>query len=249
MPESARSGAWRTLEDASTSPAGDPPGGPASPEARPGLAGGIVARSPWMIGSLGLAAVLGLIAVWLVVAGGRGTLVVAGGGPAAGASGRPGAVPVASGAAAGGELVVDVQGAVVRPGIVRLAGGSRVADAIVAAGGYSPRVAADRLDRVLNLAALVRDGDQVVVPSRDDPAPSAGGGAGGGAAGPGSGPIDLNQATAAQLDSLPGIGPVTAAKIIAAREEQRFVTVDDLRTRKILGEATFAKVKDLVTVG
>ncbi len=150
--------------------------------------------------------------------------------------------------ASAGSLVVDVQGAVSRPGIVHLPSGSRVADAIAAAGGYGPRVAADRVGRVLNLAALVRDGDQILVPSRDDPAdeasaaPPAMGTSGGG------GPIDLNHATATELDSLPGIGPVTAAKIIAAREEQPFATVEDLRTRKVLGSATLDKIKDLVVV-
>jgi len=150
--------------------------------------------------------------------------------------------------AAGGGVVVDVQGAVVRPGVQRLAAGSRVADAIAAAGGYGPRVDAGRIAAELNLAAPVKDGDRVVVPARGDPGPSAASGASDGGGSSGGALIDLNSATASELDTLPGIGPKTAQKIIDARAEKPFASVDELRDRKIVGAATFEKVRSLVTV-
>ncbi len=199
---------------------------------------------------VGAAALLALVALWLVVSGGRGSVVVDGAPSGAGASGEPAVADKPSGTA---HLVVDVQGAVVRPGVVELPFGSRVGDAIEAAGGFGPRVASDRVASALNLAALLHDGDQIVVPSRDDPAGPIGssrpsGGGGGGASGGSAAPVDLNHATAEELDALPGVGPATAAKIIAAREKQPFATVDELRSRKIVGAATFEKLRDLVTV-
>jgi competence protein ComEA len=171
--------------------------------------------------------------------------VVAGGEPLPSATGDVALQPVGR-----SELVVEIVGAVTRPGVYRLPAGIRIGDLVDAAGGYSPRVDVDRASRDLNLAALLADGDQVRVPSRDDAAATVGPGSPGGGApvGGSDGLVDLNVATSAELESLPGVGPATAGKIIAAREEQPFATVNELRSRGVLGEKTFEKVRDLVVV-
>ncbi len=140
-----------------------------------------------------------------------------------------------------GAVVVDVEGGVLRPGLVRLDAGARVADAIAAAGGYSP--AADLLAAVaqINLAAVLRDGQQVLVPI-------LGASTGGGGSGAGNGLVDLNHASPEELDALPGIGPVTVQKIVAARTEQPFGTLDEMVQRKVLTSAQLEKIRDLVTV-
>ena len=228
---------WRVLDDAAT--------------AQPPPAADAAAGLSWrLVAGLCLAAALG-IGAFVLAASGPGGEISVDGGAAWGASGSPRASDGLASAAAGGALVVDVQGAILRPGVIELAAGSRVGDAIAAAGGYGPRVNAERAGRELNLAAELHDGDRIVVPSRDDPAQGTGAqasGSGGGSGGTAGGLVDLNTATATELDALPGVGPVTAQKIIDARAEKTFATVDELRERKIVGPSTFEKLRDLVTV-
>ena len=143
---------------------------------------------------------------------------------------------------AGTGVVVDVEGGVLHPGIVELDTGARVADALAAAGGYSPAVDLLAAAAQINLAAILRDGQQVLVPIL-----GASSGGGGGASGS-SGLVDLNHASSDELDALPGIGPVTAQKIVAGRSEQPFGTLDELVERKVLTSAQLEKIRDLVTV-
>jgi competence protein ComEA len=153
-------------------------------------------------------------------------------------------------AAAPVELVVSVSGKVRRPGLVRVPDGARVADVLEAAGGPLPGTDLGGL----NLARRVADGEQVAVgvPA----APDAGGapsGAASAAGDPGgaapAGKIDLNRATVEQLDALPGVGPVTAQRILDWRTRNgRFARVDQLREVEGIGERRFAQLRDLVTV-
>ena len=160
---------------------------------------------------------------------------------------------------------VEISGGVAEPGVISLPESSRLIDAISAAGGWGERVDPLRVELCLNLAARLEDGSAVRIPTRDDrlllgltgvecgplyssAAEIASSGETGGASGSNKtgGKIDLNRASAEELDTLPGIGPVTAAKIIAARQEKPFVIVDDLRDRKIISESVLQGIRALV---
>lgn len=165
-------------------------------------------------------------------------------------------VPVASTTTAGPvELVVQSAGAVSSPGVYRLAPGARVDDLVAASGGL---VADADVDRV-NLAAPVGDGERVWFPRKGDEEPPvvvAGGGGGSapspaGEPGPDAPPavVNLNTATAAELDTLPGVGPSTASAILAHREEHGpFAAVDDLLDVRGIGDAKLEQIRPLATV-
>jgi competence protein ComEA len=151
------------------------------------------------------------------------------------------------------ELVVHAAGAVAVPGVHRVPAGSRVADLLAVAGG--PAADAD-LDRV-NLAAALADGERVWFPRVGEAAPPTvlGGVAEGDGAGTGTGtgapavPLDLNRATAAELDALPGIGPTIAAAIVEHRDRHGpFASVEALLDVPGIGDAKLAQLRDLVTV-
>jgi competence protein ComEA len=133
-------------------------------------------------------------------------------------------------------LVVDVAGAVRRPGLYRLGQGTRVADALAAAGGATARAEI----ALVNLAAPLADGEQVVVPARGAATASAG------SASPAA-PLDLNTASLEQLDGLPGIGPTTAQKILDYRQAHgAFRSLEDLDAVPGIGPSRLAQLKGLV---
>lgn len=156
------------------------------------------------------------------------------------------ATVVTSTSAAPTALVVHVAGAVVQPGVHEIGAGERVIDAINAAGGLAPQADGARI----NLAAPVADGERVYVPAVGEPAPPSvvGSTSAAGAAAP-SGPLDLNTATEAQLDELPGVGPATAAAIVQHRNRiGGFTSVDQLLDVRGIGEAKLEQLRSLVRV-
>jgi competence protein ComEA len=179
----------------------------------------------------------------------------------AGTGGDAGAVQVAR--AAGGAALVHVAGAVRRPGVYRLREGDRVRDAVARAGGRAPGADVD----AINLAAKIADGQRVVVPRRVAPAAAGGGSrgtaggipeaaaggvaadaAGGAVPGTDAPPVDLNTATLEQLDTLDGVGPAIAAKILAWREEHGgFRSVEDLAEIPGIGPKRLEALRARVT--
>ncbi len=152
---------------------------------------------------------------------------------------RPAGTPIALlPSATPGGLLVDVTGSVAKPGLYELAPGSRVADALAAAGGVSPQAQVANL----NLASLLTDGQQLYVPSiGETPVPVA--------RATGSYPININTAGTVELSSLPGIGEGRAEDIIAYRQKNgAFDTIDEIMNVPGIGEGIFDQIKDYITV-
>jgi competence protein ComEA len=158
------------------------------------------------------------------------------------ATGPGAAQPTASTSTTPVPLIVDVAGAVHRPGVYEFVEGDRIVDAIERAGG--PLAKADL--SLLNLAAPLTDGSQILVPKAGVAVPGAPTGTGSGTAG---GLININSATAAELEALSGIGEVLAATIVEYRTQNGpFASVDDLLDVSGIGPATLEEIRDQVTV-
>ena len=154
-----------------------------------------------------------------------------------------GAAAIAVEERAGGRLTVHVAGAVRRPGVYRLAAGARVDDAVTRAGGATRRADLGGL----NLAAELEDGRQVLVPVRAGAAGGVAPAAGAAAAAPAPGqPLNLNTATLEQLDTLSGVGPLTAQKILDFREQHgAFTSVDELDAVPGIGPARLEQLREV----
>lgn len=137
------------------------------------------------------------------------------------------------------DLYVDVEGAVIRPGVYRLPAGSRVEDALALAGGLSARADADALARMLNRAAKLTDGSKIYVPKTGDVSGVGTGGVSGKAT------ISINRASQAELEDLPGVGAATAEKIIGGRP---YLRLEELVEKKIVGASLFSRLKDRVSL-
>jgi competence protein ComEA len=145
----------------------------------------------------------------------------------------------------GKSIVVDIEGAVTKPGVYTLPADARVQDSLIAAGGLSSDADRKGIAKLFNMAAKLTDGGKLYFPFVGESVQTASVGTTGQVAGASTSIVNLNTASEAELDGLPGIGQVTAQKIITNRPYQ---TVDELTSKKVVTASVFAKIKDLVSV-
>jgi competence protein ComEA len=222
----------------------DVPARPPSPHARPPLSERVQQwrSDPRVAAAVVAVVLLAAVAVWIRSAAAGSTP------PAPSSITAASSAPAAPTTAKAGPMV-HVVGAVRASGVVELPPGARVRDAVAAAGGAADDADLERL----NLAAPVTDGQRIAVPriGETDPAAVVGDTStpAGGSGGAPTGPLNLNTATANDLETLPGIGPTLAEAIVRAREKLGgFKSVDDLKQVRGIGEARFADIRDLVTL-
>lgn len=150
-----------------------------------------------------------------------------------------------------GSIKVDVSGQVEKPGVYELPAGARIQDALIAAGGLGQGADREYVEKAINLAQKVGDGAKIYIPRKDEKISasqiySGGNQTGGSVIGIASdGLISINNASASELDRLPGIGPVTAGKIIDGRP---YGSIQELLEGKVVGQATYEKIKDQISL-
>lgn len=143
-------------------------------------------------------------------------------------------------------ISADVSGAVNNPGVYQLGSNSRVEDAINKAGGFSQTANGEYISKYLNMAQRLSDGTKIYVPAQGESAsPVSYSGQGQTAGVSSQAKININMATQAEIEALPGVGPATASKIISGRPYQQ---IEELVSKKIVGKAVFEKIKDQVTL-
>lgn len=142
-------------------------------------------------------------------------------------------------------LFVDVEGAVVRPGVYKLSGDARIQEALIAAGGLASHADRTWVAKSLNLAYRLTDGAKIYIPATGENIPASNTVLGAESIGSVNGLIDINSASEKELDTLSGIGPVTAQKIISGRP---YASVEDLLSKKIVGSKVFSQIKDKISV-
>jgi competence protein ComEA len=199
----------------------------------------------------GGALLLAIAAAWILLAPVEGDSTDALAGDAGLALATAGIVSPPPSPMVAGTIVVDVQGAVTEPGVRELPAGSRVADAIAAAGGYGTDADLVASAAAINLAQPLSDGEQIRVPrvgegeaaANDGPVASRPAEASGG------GLVNLNTATPEELEALPGIGPVTVQKIVAARQEQPFASLEDAVQRGVINRGQLEDIQAVATAG